>query len=102
MEHAKLPWVLDKNFIIKNAEENFIAAVLLTDEGKASADFILEACNNYESLQRQNKALREACEIAQAFMEIADDWNFNEAEINGEMKSTSHWIGIVKAALEAV
>lgn len=40
-----------------------------------------------------------ALRIAAAFMGIASDWNIDEAEINGEMKSTYDWLDIVKAAI---
>jgi hypothetical protein len=32
-------------------------------------------------------------------MEIASDWNLDEAEIDGKMMSTYDWMNIVKAAI---
>ena len=40
-----------------------------------------------------------ALKIAQQFMSIASDWNIDEAEIDGEMRSTYDWLEIVNAAL---
>jgi hypothetical protein len=40
-----------------------------------------------------------ALKIAEAFMEIASDWNIDEAEINGEMRSTYDWLEVVSAAI---
>ena len=43
--------------------------------------------------------LLEALKIAQQFMSIASDWNIDEAEIDGEMRSTYDWLEIVNAAI---
>lgn len=43
--------------------------------------------------------LLDALRIAREFMSIASDWNFHEAEINGEMRSTYEWLGVVDAAI---
>lgn len=43
--------------------------------------------------------LLEALKIAEQFMQIASDWNIDEAEINGEMKSTYDWLDVVNAAI---
>lgn len=43
--------------------------------------------------------LLEALRIAREFMSIASDWNFHEAEINGEMRSTYDWLAVVDAAI---
>lgn len=43
--------------------------------------------------------LLEALRIAREFMSIASDWNFHEAEINGEMRSTYDWLEVVDAAI---
>ena len=43
--------------------------------------------------------LLEALCISKQFMEIASDWNIDEAEINGDMRSTYDWLEIVNAAI---
>lgn len=43
--------------------------------------------------------LLEVLRIAREFMSIASDWNFHEAEINGEMRSTYDWLEVVDAAI---
>ena len=43
--------------------------------------------------------LLEALQISRQFMSIASDWNIDEAEINGEMRSTYDWLEIVDAAI---
>lgn len=43
--------------------------------------------------------LLEALRIAREFMSIASDWNFHEAEINGEMRSTYDWLEVVDTAI---
>lgn len=40
-----------------------------------------------------------ALDVAEQFMSIASDWNFDEAEINGEMRSTYEWLNVVRAAI---
>ena len=40
-----------------------------------------------------------ALRIAREFMSIASDWNLDEAEINGEMRSTYDWLADVDAAI---
>lgn len=53
-------------------------------------------------LRRQHALIAElvgALEVASQFMSIASDWNIDEAEINGEMRSTYDWIEVVGAAL---
>lgn len=45
------------------------------------------------------RVLREACEIARTFMSIASDWNIDEAEINGEMRSTYDWMAVIEKAI---
>lgn len=32
-------------------------------------------------------------------MSIASDWNFHEAEINGDMRSTYDWLEVVDTAI---
>jgi hypothetical protein len=44
-------------------------------------------------------ALVAALEIAEQFMSIATDWNFDEAEIDGKMQRTSTLLKTVRAAL---
>jgi hypothetical protein len=43
--------------------------------------------------------LLEALKTARAFMSIASDWNIDEAEIDGQMRSTYDWIEVVDAAI---
>lgn len=43
--------------------------------------------------------LLHALEVAEQFMAIASDWNIDEAEINGEMRSTYEWLDVVRAAI---
>lgn len=43
--------------------------------------------------------LLEALKVAEQFMAIASDWNIDEAEINGEMRSTYDWLDLVRAAI---
>ena len=43
--------------------------------------------------------LLEALCIAKKFMEIASDWSVDEAEINGDMRSTYDWLEIVNSAI---
>lgn len=43
--------------------------------------------------------LLEALKIAQQFMSIASDWNIDEAEINGQMRSTYDWLDVVNKAI---
>ena len=43
--------------------------------------------------------LLEALCIAKQFMEIARDWNIDEVEINGDMRSTYDLLEIVNAAI---
>ena len=59
---------------------------------KQSADLIRRQAE-------QIRELRQALEIAREFMGIASDWNIDEAEINGEMRSTYDWIEVLDAAL---
>jgi len=40
-----------------------------------------------------------ALQVARQFMSIASDWNIDEAEINGEMRSTYDWLADVDAAI---
>jgi hypothetical protein len=46
------------------------------------------------------KRLREALLIAEQFMSIASDWNIDEAEINGEMRSTYDWLEVIREAIK--
>ncbi len=46
-----------------------------------------------------NAELVDALRIARDFMSIASDWNVDEAEINGEMRSTYDWLEVLDAAL---
>ncbi len=50
-------------------------------------------------LVRAAPELLEALKVARDFMSIASDWNVDEAEINGEMRSTYDWLAVVDAAL---
>jgi hypothetical protein len=63
MEHSKLPWFIDYmtsvETNIKNDERLDICMCAGNDEdaaGSDNAEFIVEACNNYERLQAENKA----------------------------------------------
>ena len=40
-----------------------------------------------------------ALQVARQFMSIASDWNIDEAEINGEMRSTYDWLADVDAGI---
>jgi len=59
-----------------------------------------EAAAELRRLHAINAELVEALKIGEQFINIASDWNIDEAEINGEMMSTYHWLDIVKEALE--
>lgn len=41
----------------------------------------------------------EALRVAKEFMEIASDWNIDEAEIGGEMRSTYDWLDVIRSAI---
>ena len=57
-------------------------------ESKANARLIAAAPEMLDALR-----------IAREFMSVASDWNFHEAEINGEMRSTYDWLAVVDAAI---
>ena len=61
---------------------------------------IVQAATLLRQQAAEIERLRMALEIARQFMVIASDWNIDEAEINGEMRSTYDWIEVVDAALE--
>jgi len=46
-----------------------------------------------------NELLLDALKISEQFMNIASDWNIDEAEINGEMRSTYDLLDLVQAAI---
>ena len=50
-------------------------------------------------LAKQREELLEALKVAEQFMGIASDWNIDEAEINGQMRSTYDWLDVVRAAI---
>ena len=41
-----------------------------------------------EELRRENEGLRAGIKVAKQFYEVAIDWNFDRAEIDGEMRQT--------------
>jgi len=43
-----------------------------------------------------------ALRISKEFMEIASDWNLDEAEIDGNMQSTYDWIDIINRTINKV
>lgn len=69
-------------------DDNTYAEVISRAEMLANAQLIAAAPELLDALQ-----------IAREFMSIASDWNFHEAEINGEMRSTYDWLEVVDAAI---
>jgi len=66
MEHSKLPWEVSYNIStvnIRNSEcnDDITDWVVFNDEFDSvnlnDAEFIVEACNNYEKLQQENEKL---------------------------------------------
>ena len=49
--------------------------------------------------REQRDGLAAALRIAEQFMDIASDWNIDEAEINGEMRSTYDLLKVIREAL---
>lgn len=70
------------------------------DNDELSYDTARNAAAELRRLSAINAELVEALDVAKQFMSIASDWNFDEAEINGEMKSTYDWIDLIESALE--
>lgn len=94
------PWKLEGPFTTTNSFDvrgplgEFIASVNYANRypGPANARFIITACNLHDELV-------DVLKMAKEFMEIASDWNFDEAEINGRMRSTYDWIADIEAVL---
>lgn len=103
-KHSEGPWKLenwsshDQDGALEACGFQVVAAA-----GHAISAFITEGATEAEeadaSLIAAAPEMLEALEVSAAFMEIASDWNINEAEINGEMKSTYDWLDIVKSAI---
>jgi len=76
--------------MIAGAKPGYLAEVRDCGSGdvKANARLIAAAPDLLAALQ-----------VAEKFMEIASDWNMDEAEINGEMRSTYDWLEVVRAAI---
>lgn len=104
MNHTALPWTFepltcddDRGMgYISGADGREISHHGVSERWKhenlANAAFIVRSVNCHEELVA-------ALKIAKKFMEAASDWNFDEAEIDGEMKRTYRWIDVIDAAL---
>ena len=66
-----------------------------------SEEKIVALCTDIDKVKLIAAApdLLEALKVAEQFMNIASDWNLDEAEINGEMRSTYDWIDLVRSAI---
>jgi len=64
-KHTPTPWLtsgIDSRIIVCKRGYNICdtggSVMLDVDEDKANAEFIVEACNNYERLQSENERMR--------------------------------------------
>lgn len=102
-QHTPGPWVISDAQIapggivgryIAHKDGGMIAEALLNCRVTRDADMEANA-----RLIAAAPDLLAALRIAADFMSIASDWNIDEAEINGEMKSTYDWLEVVQAAI---
>jgi hypothetical protein len=70
----------------------------LTDDAYAN-QWMLQAVAELRRLAKVNAELLESMDVALRFMRIASDWNIDEAEINGEMRSTYDLIEMVESSI---
>jgi len=68
-------------------------------QSDVSKAFAQDAIAMHERIRAAAPELLDALKIAEQFMSIASDWNFDEAEINGEMRSTYEWLDSIRAAI---
>jgi hypothetical protein len=98
-KHTPGPWVVDEaqpgdlfHNVVRGEGDSFgvLCRTSINGNANAEADARLIAAA---------PELLEALRIAQAFMSIASDWNIDEAEINGETRSTYDWLEVVDSAI---
>lgn len=62
-------------------------------------ELMTEAAAELRRLEATNVVLLKSLRISEQFMSIAMDWNIDEAEIDGEMRSTRHWLEIIRTSI---